>query len=406
MRYAMLRDVESGTARRTAGATGAPGLRFGDCVFVVGTDDTVARVEQGAERSGSVAKDKRLYLVRQKGRLFQHQFPDIEVVHNAGRFLVVAVTSAEIDAAKQHASHCFEIDSLPESGVVFTRRPHAASASRVAEWIHTLVERVSGTEFTATLQRLTDFPTRHSRSPGYALAADLCVDALTTLGFETALEEVPFGGETTVNVIADKSGAGTDRKLVMAMAHLDSINIQGGAASAAPGADDNGSGSAGVLEIARVLSEQTSVNDLRLVLYGAEELGLFGSKHHVGAMQDRDRARLVAALNMDMIGGKNMSSPTVLIEAGSQPVIDEISDAADMFTSLVVETSLHPFASDHVPFIQAGLPAALTIEGADSDNGTIHTTGDTLDRVDAELAKEILRMNVGYIAQKLENANA
>ena len=70
-------------------------------------------------------------------------------------------------------------------------------------------------------------------------------------------------------------------------AHLDSINLKGNATSPAPGADDDGSGSAGVLEIARALKDFKSRHDLRLVLFGGEEQGLFGSKHYVAALTRR-----------------------------------------------------------------------------------------------------------------------
>jgi hypothetical protein len=64
-------------------------------------------------------------------------------------------------------------------------------------------------------------------------------------------------------------------------------------------------------------------------------------------------------------------------------------------TTLEVSRSFNPFASDHVPFIDAGVPAVLTIEGEDSSNNLIHTAGDTFELVDPDLAMQILRMNMG-----------
>ena len=68
-----------------------------------------------------------------------------------------------------------------------------------------------------------------------------------------------------------------------------------------------------------------------------------------------------------------------------------------------LETSLHPFASDHVPFIEAGIPATLTIEGADNANSHVHSADDTIDRINYDLALEILRMNVAYVGQLVGN---
>jgi hypothetical protein len=62
-------------------------------------------------------------------------------------------------------------------------------------------------------------------------------------------------------------------------------------------------------------------------------------------------------------------------------------------------TSLNPFNSDHVPFIQKSVPAVLTIEG--TDDAAIHSGRDTLDRLNFDLALEILRMNTAFVAEAL-----
>jgi Zn-dependent M28 family amino/carboxypeptidase len=75
------------------------------------------------------------------------------------------------------------------------------------------------------------------------------------------------------------------------------------------------------------------------------------------------------------------------------------------YTQLTVETSLNPFASDHVPFINAGIQAVLTIEGADNTNSNIHSNRDTIDHINYDLALDILRMNVAYIAGEVGHAS-
>jgi hypothetical protein len=98
----------------------------------------------------------------------------------------------------------------------------------------------------------------------------------------------------------------------------------------------------------------------------------------------------------------------VLLEGApvSSSQINALATAAATYTGLKVETSLNPFASDHVPFINAGIPAVLTIEGADSANGHIHSASDTLNFIDWSLAAEILRMNIAALAGWLEPATA
>ena len=85
----------------------------------------------------------------------------------------------------------------------------------------------------------------------------------------------------------------------------------------------------------------------------------------------------------------------------SQRVIDGLKEAAATYTQLTVEISLNPFASDHVPFIDAGIPAVLTIEGADNTNNRVHSANDTIDHLKADLAVEILSMNVAFVASEV-----
>jgi Zn-dependent M28 family amino/carboxypeptidase len=93
----------------------------------------------------------------------------------------------------------------------------------------------------------------------------------------------------------------------------------------------------------------------------------------------------------------------VLLEGGapvSKDIVAGLSAAAHAYTKLEVNTSWNPHDSDHVPFIRAGLPAVLTIEGGDETNANIHSAKDTLDRINYDLGLEILRMNTAFVADR------
>lgn len=197
-------------------------------------------------------------------------------------------------------------------------------------------------------------------------------------------------GGRSANVVAGRDGPGP---LLYVTAHLDSVNHAGGPA---PGADDNASGVAGVLEIARVLRDR---DGLRFVLFGGEEQGLWGSRAYVAAVPAADRPRVAAVVNLDMIGVRNTERPTVLLEGSSRwaGLVDGLAAAA---TGLDVQVSWTPYASDHVSFLDAGLPAVLAIEGADQANTAVHTAADTPDRLDVDLAAAIVRMVVAFLAAR------
>ncbi|WP_298234781.1 M28 family metallopeptidase [uncultured Azohydromonas sp.] len=345
----------------------------------------------------------KLYLVVQVGNAFIDEFPAARVLINKGRYLAVDLTPAEVRALRAHEDACFSFCPLPEDAVVLRtleagqrREPDPALAPFVAE--------VSEAELMRTLSALTGFRTRHSFSADFSAAADWCRAQLESRGFTAVKTPIAVGAQRSFNVVADKAGTGSGRRLVLVTAHLDSVNLSGGAGAAAPGADDNASGVAGALEIARVLGPAAAAHDLRIVLFGGEEQGLHGSRQYVAALPAAERARVDAVINMDMIATLNTAAPTVLLEgaAVSQALMDELAAAARDHTALQVQTSLNPFNSDHVPFIDAGLPALLTIEGADSANHDVHTAGDTLDKIHAGLARQIVQTNVAVVARRVQ----
>ena len=263
----------------------------------------------------------------------------------------------------------------------------------------TVLDTLSRDAYLADVVTLAAHPTRRSESAGFDAAATWAAEQLEAAGYAVSTQPVPRGGGHCRNVIGERPGGGAaPREIVLVTAHLDSINLDG-PTEPAPGADDNASGSAGVLALARALAGHPAAADLQFILFGGEEQGLFGSRRYVAALPPQERARVRAVINMDMIGCRNVPEPGVLLEgaAVSQDVLDGLARAAAIYTDLAVQVSLDPADSDHVPFIDAGLPAVLTIEAADRTNPRPHTSDDTVDTVDADLALAILRMNLAYL---------
>jgi len=96
------------------------------------------------------------------------------------------------------------------------------------------------------------------------------------------------------NVIATRRGA-TDETIVIG-GHYDTV-------SAGPGAVDNGSGTAVILELARVMAQRDSQHTLVFIAFDAEEEGLIGSRAYVDGLSDAQISKIRAMLNFDMLGG-------------------------------------------------------------------------------------------------------
>jgi hypothetical protein len=340
-----------------------------------------------------------LYLVMQVGSSFQRKYPNVPVVLQKGRYLAVDVTSEQLIDMDKNDENCWMLRPLPSNQVISdVIKPERRE---VVPWIQLLAASISLSTYQAYLTQLTTFRTRYSSSSFFKDAVKWATDLLNEFNYQTRIDEITVGTSKSYNVVADLMGHGTGlRDIVIISAHLDSINIDEGPQSEAPGADDNASGSAGLLEIARVLASHNSTHDLRFILFGGEEEGLIGSRHYVNGLSPSERSRISAVINMDMIATLNTNTPTVLLEGASlsQSIIDTLATSASSYTSLKIETSLNPFNSDHVPFINAHVPAVLTIEGTDSSNTNIHTRNDTLNHINYDLALEIVRMNLATAA--------
>ncbi|GAB3929671.1 hypothetical protein GCM10029976_029700 [Kribbella albertanoniae] len=340
-----------------------------------------------------------LLLVTQVGRSFQDEFPDVKPVLDRGRHLVISAA----DKPRKRSNHCWRVEALHAGTVVAL--PEQV-ATRVDPTIAGLLAELDPASYQTDVTWFASLPTRHSHSTSFVTAVEYAEQRMVALGYQTRRQPITVGTKPSQNLIGERAGSGDG--VVLVTAHLDSINLAGGASAPAPGADDNASGSAGVLELGRVLATKNWQHDLRLILFGGEEEGLYGSKQYVAALPPAERARIRAVLNLDMIASKNSTTPTVLLEGAplSSGLVDDLATAAATYTGLAVETSLNPFASDHVPFITAGIPAVLAIEGSDSANSHIHSATDTLNFLNWPLAAEILRMNTAALAGWLQPVTA
>ncbi|QBX57507.1 M20/M25/M40 family metallo-hydrolase [Nocardioides seonyuensis] len=203
-----------------------------------------------------------------------------------------------------------------------------------------------------------------TQADGKALLARL--GETTTFEAQTVLEE-----RSTFNVLAE-TDKGRDDNVVMMGAHLDSVND-------GPGINDNGTGSAALLETAVQLAKANKLNNkLRFAWWGAEEHGLLGSEHYVADLKENDPAALediATYLNFDMVGSPNhiigvydadqsTYEADVDVPEGSAETEDVLTDWFDSQDQAWVDT---PFSgrSDYAAFIDAGIPSSGLFTGAD-----------------------------------------
>ena len=190
-----------------------------------------------------------------------------------------------------------------------------------------------------------------------------------TPGLVMRLKTDTFRGiATTYNVLAE-SRDGDPSNVIMAGAHLDSVN-------AGPGINDNGSGSAAILEVAEQMAKVKPRNKVRFAWWGAEESGLVGSTYYVNNLTQAERDKITLYLNFDMIGSPNHvffiydGDNSDAVGAGPGPAGSaQIEKTFERyFTQRGIPFKGTDFSgrSDYGPFIEiAGIPAGGLFTGAE-----------------------------------------
>ena len=192
--------------------------------------------------------------------------------------------------------------------------------------------------------------------------------ALSQPGSTAHVRVVPNETRTDVNVIAELPGRNANN-VVMAGAHLDSV-------TAGPGINDDGSGSAALLETALQMSKVKPENTVRFAWWGAEEEGLIGSTAYVEGLSQAERDRIALYMNYDMVGSPNyifmvydadestFEAAPVIVPPGSTAIEDLYESYYTMVGEPYDDTAFDG-RSDYQAFIDAGIPSGGLFTGAE-----------------------------------------
>ncbi len=248
---------------------------------------------------------------------------------------------------------------------------------------------------------------------------------LDTFFIEHAME--PYNTYPLANVVAWIKGTGDPDRYFVLGAHYDASASRMGSTTwesqwhslKAPGADDNATGVAAILEIARILSDSTfhfsEEYGIALVAFAAEESNpTFGSGHHgsyrFASIAKKKEQTILGAVSIDMIGYNDHYDYTAIVSNNNSEWLGirsaEINEIYDI--GLIMNDPPYPYAtySDHDRFWEQGYPAILMIENAPpwttgmyyARNYLYHTSYDTLGSVNLGLVKKVTQMNLGLAA--------
>lgn len=353
------------------------------------------------------------------------------------------------------------------SGQSAPAQPATAASTRNAQ-VQAAINAISPERVQATVEKLAGFGTRHtlsdttSKTRGIGAARNWIRDELNAAGVETRLEmvdvpgsaRVPKGG-TIANVLGVLPGTLHPDRAVYLMAHYDSRNADVmDSVGDAPGANDDGSGTAAVIEIARAIGHTPQESTIVFLLTSGEEQSLAGSTAHISAVATDDkRPRPFAVLNNDIIGEPYGPGPDRqpitrnLVRVFSEGIprnptadmlsqIRSLSGESDLGSRQLAryvadiarreDTPVKPMlvfrldrflrGGDHTPFVERGF-AAVRFTEVDEDFTRQHATvthktlgdgstviiGDTPDSIDPGYIADVARLNLAT-AMHLANA--
>jgi aminopeptidase YwaD len=271
-----------------------------------------------------------------------------------------------------------------------------AAASINESSIRTHVSRLTGAS-AAPLEGGTVTISERGSVQGRRAAAEYMEESFEEMGIPARIREFYLWNRRGFNVEATLKGTRGDKHLWVT-AHLDSVSV--------PGANDNASGLASVLLTAKALKRLEPEHTVHFVAYDLEEVGLYGSTNYVesvvSAIRKREGERaIIGNIHSDMIGYDPDNVFDAILgtcdQAGS--IDDAFRRASEAIGSRIqlYETCLE--RSDHMRFWEAGLPAAVLVEGVGYDGYPFyHQPQDTIDQLNVSYLREMIRLTAATTA--------
>lgn len=249
----------------------------------------------------------------------------------------------------------------------------------------------------------TKWPSRHTMSRNHEAIAEYLKGRLEALELKTSLHTYTMQGKSRLNVIGE-TGPKNPRSTVLFCGHFDSRQERIDLPEApAPGADDNATGVAALLETARLLKGVALRDRVIFALFSGEEQGLWGSKAYTQVVQ---KPPLRFVFNLDQIGyppQKGEKALFVDIDERGRPENNEASKklvarCQELAKNIVkVPTHTDPAeGSDYVPFEQIGVPILGLYEG-EYRYPFYHKSTDTADKVDYGYLTDMTRLTVAFL---------
>ncbi len=240
-----------------------------------------------------------------------------------------------------------------------------------------LFGEISGDSITSRVQHLENYETRNAYHYNSVLAQQWIESRFLEWGLDVEVMDFEMpDGPASDNVIATLVGTEYPDEFVVIGGHYDSISWDGDA----PGADDNASGTSGVMEIARILSQYEFARSIIFCAFSGEEYGLYGSAAYAARSAENNK-NILGYINMDMIGYLKPGNPpmtSLIYPYSATPLADFYTEVCSVYLpDFIVEPAVFTQGdSDHTSFNNNGYMGIFPFEDVNNYSPYIHTAND------------------------------
>ncbi len=245
-------------------------------------------------------------------------------------------------------------------------------------WVEDLLDEIEGDSITSWVQHLENYGTRDAYSPESVQAQQWIAEKFLSWGLDVEIMDFDMsGGPASDNIIATLTGTKYPDEYVVLGGHSDSYS----SSAMAPGADDNASGTAGVMEIARILSQYEFDRSIVFCAFSGEEYGLHGSAAYASRSAQQGM-EILGYFNMDMIGylepGNTTIMTSLIYPQSAKELADFYTDVAAVYLPdfMITTSTMIGGDSDHTSFNNNGYMGIFPFEDSENYSPYIHTAND------------------------------
>jgi len=388
-----------------------------DYVLVVAPESQLKKAGVRYRILDQEAKSKDYLVASGRAKDRQQATQISQVVYDDGQQLVIRASPEETEGVidsgldVQRLEEAPMVLSLPEA--VYFSVPYD---SKIAE----MMGKVSQTDLSNLLGNLSGenqvsiggsdylISTRYTSSgTPISKATQYAYEYLRAQGLTVSYQGWSTDYYSNQNVIGVKTGVIYPQEIILVTAHLDDRPSSG----AAPGADDNASGSVAAMAMAKILGQYRFSRTIRFVLFTGEEQGLLGSQAYASKVL-RDNDNIIAVYNLDMIAYDNSNGPVLELHTRTDSTLGQEGDLriANTFLDVVNTYSLADRLSpvifkdglsrgDHGSFWNKGYSAILAVENYQADfNPEYHQSTDRRSLLNMDYFTDFIKGSLGTVA--------